>query len=593
MRKVQYIFLLCLSFIFISIPSTFADEKHTAPSVIIQHEQFPEVKAYSTVQGDVHRYHMMFDVPMDRATVETALKKSTWIKDVTHHLDFQWEVDSRQVWVEVNYDEEQLNKAVHRYSSQRLVIDVNGAKTKEGVAMEDAKAFMVYIDDAGSVEKVHISLASTPEIQAPIRTPVSTLNQKYQLVFTEEMNTSSVEEALQKNIKSYEVAVQLDYAWKTDKEVIVEIQLEGEVLDSYYDPTYQLNVTGALTKKGDKLLSSPPFKVYVWEELEQLWRVSLDGSRVEQVTDWNTLYKPVAILNDNDIVLAREKEYFCCHGPYVTLFGMYNIEQQELTSYPVAASRLPEALTNYIGPGSFYADMRGFFYFGDEESISLTNLEQQETVQVNTEGYVHGATFSKDKKHIIFLSSSSLEDRANLDLMLYTIDSKQYRTLIENVPGISPIYDLYDRGDPQRIPMYDDGDTFTFMMYVDGKSQYYDYHWQSGEMVEKKIPFSYDYNLHIVPSHDGAYQLYLPYDQSWTLFEGTNEVAVMEERIYSPTWINDHQFVYQKVKDQDEGKSIIYAYDLLMMEEQIFLEDRLESPHIIGATEKWIYVAAP
>jgi hypothetical protein len=306
----------------------------------------------------------------------------------------------------------------------------------------------------------------------------------------------------------------------------------------------------------------------------------MDGQVRQQLTDFPVLFGMTLIDPDSRyLLLSRYQEYCECDIRYPKLYGVYDLQEGTLTHYPV------DLVREYRGEGDFVADRRGFFYARPDEGVAEPKSDWASRVQID--GFVHGASFSRDHRYL-FMAVGRHEQQRDLDLLLYDLEAGQ---VIKRLPGVVqgtvPISELYDT--PVPISFTDDGRQVTFAMRESDDSlseKRWRYDWETGGVTVWEPPVEKDAWSGYDASDDGMYQLY------WNggLFRGDVFLGEWPER---GVWIpGSHQFAYAKSEPNGFPTKTLYVYDADRREERALAAGMPESLRVIGSSQdgKWLYV---
>ncbi len=447
------------------------------------------------------------------------------------------------------------------------------------------------------VEKkwVTIQLDGLPQIEAPTEAPVYPGNQSYQLTFEQDMDRASVEAALMENftpsgneitreekdkIDAYKQDATFTFHWTSDSALLFSV--DYTISEEQYFLMYDVNVSGAKTKSGDQVLEAPTLEVVLDPYDEQLWKIAVDGSKVEQVSSWDELYQPNQIIDDQYVTLIRPRVSICCHDQVPNVHYVYDMINDEMYEYPHEYNYFDDVMTNYVGFAPFYADKRGFFYEKGNEQFVLEDPMQQQ-VEINTEGYVHGAIFSKAKQHVILVVGETEEDVSDLDLVIYSLEDDTVVSIQEALIGQVPLGVAHSYKYP--VPIVDNGNKvyITMMEQESYNSLNYEYDWKSSEVLFKTLPSQVDLvDVVINESDDGQYQIY-----GEEIYEGAKKLV---EKPYAKHWIKDsHKVAYLQWLDDSSVNVVVYDVDQDKEEVLINMEYGWRTD-IVGVTGDWIYV---
>lgn len=434
-------------------------------------------------------------------------------------------------------------------------------------------------------EEVRVQLDEEPQLHSPLRTVVGAGPQAYTFFFREPMDRSSVEAAIRLHTMDvsspYRVQPALDFHWVHDRQLHVLATLAKMPDADWIGAEYVLNAGGAKTAKGKEISGELAFQAVAMVP-SQVWQVSLDGMQKRQLSSFSAPYFVSAALDDDRrfLLMYRYKEFCECDAPHIPLYAVYDTEDKTFVRYPV------QLVVNYRGKGEFVADRRGFFYTepGDRTEMPPSKW----AVPVNVKGFVHGASFSRDRRYVL-MAVGSAEQKKNLDLVIYDLDTGEERRLQGAVKGTIPI----SEADGATLPVQfaDDGRYATFMMRENNEDmvevrQLYD--WRLGRVVKWSPPVARDAWSGYVQSDDGAYQMY------WNagLYHGETKI---KDSVASGVWIpGTHLLAYlQWEKGQQETSSVetLRILDADKREERVILGGlRSGLTHLVAASRdgKWL-----
>ncbi|MFM1650655.1 hypothetical protein ACI7RC_00985 [Brevibacillus sp. B_LB10_24] len=444
-------------------------------------------------------------------------------------------------------------------------------------------------DYASMTDEVLIQLNSEPRLHSPIRTLVSDGPQEYTLYFRQPMQRDSVEKTLQERAKDfqkdwpYSFVPELAFAWKNDQELLVTAEVPASKPRQISD-SYLLDVKGAQTQNGTVLDEQPNFFATVTKP-DQLWRISLDGKVRERLSSLSEPYMFEQLgMDDRYFFLSRFKEYCECDKELERLYGLYDVEKKQLISYPVPLA------TNYMGPGTFIADRRGFFYKQPDEQTVVP--ESQTAVPVRVDGHIYGSSFSRDGSHLL-LAVGEEQQQANLDLVVYALENGTFERLSGALKGNVPPNEL--SGNPLPIYFYDDGEYVYFAMRDPDKQAElrYMYSWQTKQISTWNSPVDEDAWSGFSSSSDGKYKMY----PNAGLYKG-KELVYQDINVPGNYWINGtHLMVGHKYEDVPDGvapQESITLFDADTQKRWAIMEHLPGGNWVIGSSAdgKWIYLTS-
>lgn len=434
-------------------------------------------------------------------------------------------------------------------------------------------------------EDVLIQLDEEPRLHSPITTVVATTPQKYTLFFRQAMDPASVESSIKTNTdmkedhQASEKRPSFTFAWANDRQLHLIVEVP-ELQQPEYGHQYTINVKGAKTKKGQVLQEPPTFLAALYTQ-PQLWRISSDGKRAEQMTNGEEPYywNQVGLGDDRYGLLFRYTKYCECDANYPKLYAIYDFETDQLTKYPV------ELMTHYLGEGEFYADTRGFFYHEPAKGVTIPASDT--VIKIKVDGFVHGGNFSKNRTHL-FLAVGTREQQKDYDLVILELASKKQTRIPKALKGDVPLSEL--SGSEIGTSFYDDGENVYFIMrsHEEYKEIRYQYNWKTNQVTTWNPPVAPDHWSGFVSSEDRMYQIY------WNagLYKDKERLLEMP---FSEHWLGStHKIVMsippENLENAPIKKAGLHLYDVDTGEAKQILQ---ASPHILGTSKdgKWIYLS--
>ncbi|GAB2700859.1 stalk domain-containing protein [Paenibacillus thermoaerophilus] len=441
-----------------------------------------------------------------------------------------------------------------------------------------------------SEEPVSIWLESEPRLRAPIRTLVSDSPQTYVLEFAEPMNRESVAAAIREQAVEGQSpnAPKLEwfFRWENDRllKADVQVTIKNAEIRTYLYGDYRVDVRGALTSGGKRIKEAPVFMASI-QVPTQLWRYSASGESRELLAAYDEPYSFLKLSHSDRYLIGSRPTDFCeCDAVLDRLYALYDLEEKRLIPYPVKLDRV------YRGTGDFVADRRGFFYERPAAGIEVPGSAQ--AVPIHVDGYVHGASFSKDGRHV-FLYVGDEDQTEGLSVMLYSLESGTARVLEESIEGAPP----HDQGFGRKmaVEFRDDGKQVYFVLH-DGESYReirYAYDWEQDEIRSVQLPIPDEYWSGYSASSDGQYRLYA----NGGLYRGEERLDY-EANWWSEHWLDGtHRLVHSAddyQADQLQYTGSIRVLDAGSMEEKTLYEGLYHYFRIIGTSGdgNWIYVSA-
>lgn len=435
-------------------------------------------------------------------------------------------------------------------------------------------------------EDMRIQLDEEPQLHSTMRTTVGTAPQAYTFFFREPMDRSSVEAAIRLHAKDtsqvHYVEPDFSFHWVNDRQMHLLATLPNLPEVDRAGPEYVLNAAGAKTLRGREIGEDLEFRAVAMVP-SQIWKISLDGARKEKLSAFTAPYLVSNVLdNEHRFLLAYRYRQFCeCDARHIPLYAVYDLDKKELTRY------LDELTVNYRGNGAFVADRRGFFYALPEKGVQVP--ESEWTVSVNVKGFVHGASFSHNRRFVL-MAVGAAEQQKNLDLVIVNLETGKGQRLPGAVKGTIPT----SEADGAILPVTfdDDGRYATFMMRENADSldeirQRYD--WKTEKVTSWNPPVANDSWSGYYQSDDGKYQMYF----NGGLYQGAKKIGEFERwGIWVP---GTHLLAYAKWEEGKEGKpstQSLRIFDADQRQERVILEGLPNGFGVFGASQdgKWLLV---
>ncbi|OPH60024.1 hypothetical protein BC351_19130 [Paenibacillus ferrarius] len=440
-----------------------------------------------------------------------------------------------------------------------------------------------YVEDG--VHAVQITLEPRGFLKAPVMTGVADSPQKYAIVFRENMNRLTVEEALLRLETAGEplpAKPELRFEWQTDKEVYLTVSTQSIKKSDYPSRGYSLDVNGALTNTGQVLRDAPIFRSLVWKP-SQLWRVSAEDGRVEKLSSLSEPFHLQALADSEYMLASQFLEYCECDKTLPKLYSVYDVMLDTMTTYPVPL------MTQYKGQGNFTIDTRGFFY--EQPKTDETVPLSSSAYRIHIDGYVHGAKLSHDRKHVLLaIGKETQED--NLDFVIYDLVSKKAVTMSKILIGRV----LESQVSSAKIPVdfQDDGASVFTYMYNDqnlGITEYR-YEWQTGKFEQWKPPVADQAWSGFLASDDSAYRYYY----NGGMYRGSEKIQ-LPDRISPLLWLKGtHNIAYTKeISTSPHASQTLELYNVDENKSRTILNLPPGNHDFIGGSKdgSWIYVFTP
>lgn len=414
-------------------------------------------------------------------------------------------------------------------------------------------------------EDAEIRLDSEPRLVSPTTTLVPPDVQTYTLTFREPMQRDSVEQAISKHLDDAaalqreaknggtakdgkdRMEVDLTFAWTSDT-VLKLTAAPKKLLPSEgadFTNVYRIQLTGALTQSGKALDDRPLFRAVVTQP-DQLYRYRTDGTGAkEQVSRFNVPYTQMRPLDaqGRHYLLYRPIQWCQCDADYGDFYTVYEPETGKMTPYE------GKLYIDYMGPGDFVADRRGFFYQPNDK------ISTEGTVRVKVEGYVHGANFSRDGKKLL-LALGDEKQEGDYDLAIYDLDKGE---ITQRLPGVltggSPFQLM--NGTKTPVVFTDDGQQVTLAMMRLEEASYLEfrhrYNWQSGTVTAWHPPVEKTTWSGYTMSDDRQYRLFA----NSGLYKGDQKVADgVQLNYFQGQWVHGTHLITQIDPEKDSMKAM-------------------------------------
>ncbi|WP_442603371.1 hypothetical protein [Paenibacillus sp. KN14-4R] len=422
------------------------------------------------------------------------------------------------------------------------VTPIEESKTIDTEGTSDQQSFVASVreeafdyNQISADEGVNIRLDSDPMLLGNyVSTLIPKRDETITFFFKEPMNRSSVEQALlTKNSKDdSRFYPQLLMHWSSDRQLHVKALIVQTKAELYH--SFNLITFGALTQKGVKLTSGS-FTGTIGE-LNQLWKVSSDGSQKKQLTSFQVPYWIEALgQSDTTFLLIRSLGYCQCDRESAKFTTVYDAANQTQTAYPVDI----QIVQSYRGSGSFVADRRGFFYeLSSKNAIDFPKRES--AVTFNLPYYIHGASFSKDGRSLILLTGK--EDQTHdFTMRIVPLDPKQGQETVIQTKLQGKLHENEANGHILPLTFNDDGKKVYFTLRGEnGIEVRYVYDWKKGSVESWNPPIDPMNWAGFQTSSDGRFRIYA----NGGLYDGDLPLKNSFIGWHEGFWIpNTHEFV--------------------------------------------------
>ncbi|USG67684.1 hypothetical protein NDK47_10565 [Brevibacillus ruminantium] len=461
--------------------------------------------------------------------------------------------------------------------------DEGSGASVPGASANEWQIQEIPFDYAAMKDAVVIRLDEEPRLQSPIRTVVGMGPQTFTLFFREAMDRKSVEEAIvaqakEENNGDWFVHPDFEFRWVHDKQLHLRATPQEKVTGMGIE--YRLAVNGARTKSGQVLAKSPDLFALVLPP-NQVWRMSLDGQVREKLSQFPIHYLSEPFLDEEQryLFLRRYTHYCECDGLHPLLYAIYDVQEKTMTHYPV------ELMTTYRGEGRFYVDRRGFFYAEPDKGVKVPEVEGVSRIEID--GYVHGASFSRDRSKLL-MAVGTEEQKQDFDLLIVQLESGQQRRFAGVLKGTVPTSEMDGAVIP--IDLQDDGKQVIIRMRKHEESfeeLVHRFDWGTKTISLWNPPVVKQGWSGYLQTDDGMYQMF------WNggFYKGTTHVAdFMGEGVWLPS---SHRFLFAKYKDSEHGSFMnLNVFDADRNKTETLLEDLQPGLDILGVSRdsKWVYL---
>ncbi|HZG14882.1 MAG TPA: hypothetical protein VE710_07635 [Candidatus Bathyarchaeia archaeon] len=446
----------------------------------------------------------------------------------------------------------------------------------------------VPLNPANMKEPVMIILNEEQRLRSPITTVVAPHPQTYTFFFKEEMDRASVEQALKLNAEKLakaeerNIIPQFSLRWIHHNKLEVTVTVPQANAPDFANRAYRLDLTGAKTASGNVLTEAPYFHAVLYAP-PQLWRISADGKQKEQLYSFDKPYYSITSLDrDSRYLLASRFGMYCeCDADHERLYSVFDREQKQLTSYPF------ELTTNYVGPGSFVLDTRGFFYKKPAEGTIIP--KSNTAIEIQVKEYIHGANLSLNGQYAL-MAVGAESQTSDLDLLLHHVQTGEQQRFPKALKGSVPTSEL--DGEPLPVTFQDNGKQVTFTMQKDGGYEEirYVYDWQNKKISPWNPPIPGDVYSGYTASDDGVYQLFA----NAGLFRGDQ---VISKDLWEGHWLaGTHKLVYKDYQHNGPADSLyreqLKLYDADRQTSTILADNLFIHSNVVGVSPdgKWIYL---
>lgn len=354
-----------------------------------------------------------------------------------------------------------------------------------------------------------IRLDSDPQLEGTdISTFVTLRDETFTLFFKEAVNRNSVKEALTRvySEQSNRLYPKILLFWTSDRQLHIKVLATQLKAWDHNRDSYFLDLSGVTTVAGNALekeaQAAVHFNAIVEQQINQLWRFSIDGKKQEQLTSFTEPYtiEPLDERNEH-LLLSRPSHYCGCDTLYPAYYSVLDTAASQHTVYPLAI----QLSKNYQGAGAFIADSRGFFFEQPAKNIEAPQSNTAHYIQLAD--FVFGASFSKNHENLI-LAVGKKEQKDNYDLLILNLKSNKQQRYPHVIKGNTPEDQAYGRILP--FVFKDDGKRVYFNATDWGthKDLNYYYEWDTKKLIPWSPPTEVTGWTGFTESSDGSFRLY-------------------------------------------------------------------------------------
>jgi hypothetical protein len=401
-----------------------------------------------------------------------------------------------------------------------------------------------------------IRLDSDPQIEGTdISTHVTLRDEKFTIFFKVAVDRNSVKAALTRKYpdQSNQLRPKILLHWTNDRQLHIKVLATQIKAWEQYMKSYFLDLSGITTVAGEPLKNenqgSVHFTAFVDQQMNQLWRFSVDGQTQEQLTDFKEPYGIEPLDEHNEHLLLSRFSHYCeCDALYPFYYSVLDTAPMTRTVYPIDI----QLSKSYHGAGSFIADSRGFFFEQPPQNIEVPQSNTAHYIQVKD--FIFGASFSKNREDLI-LAVGKKEQKDNYDLLILNLKSNKQLRYAHVIKGNIPEDAAFGRILP--FIFKDDGKKVYFYASDEGTHQdlnYY-YEWDTKKVITWSPPKEVTGWTGFTESSDGTFRLYA----NGGLFKNGQhlETTFMIENYYGGIWIPDTH-LYAVPERTTSGKTIVF-----------------------------------
>jgi hypothetical protein len=437
------------------------------------------------------------------------------------------------------------------------------------------------------VSAATIRLDSDPLIEGiDISTFVSLRDEAFTIFFKEAVDQDSVKAAFERNylMQSKQPFPKMLLYWTSERQLHVKVLAAQIKVWEPYSISYFLDLSGITNVAGEVIQEENHenirFNAIVEQQINQLWKFSLNGAKQEQLTNFTEPYTIEPLDENNEhLLLSRPSRYCGCDALYPAYYSMWDTSSSKLTAYPLDI----QLLKNYQGAGAFVADSRGFFFEQPTKKMEAPQSDSAHLIQLAD--FVFGASFSKNRENLI-LAVGKKEQTNNYDLLILNLKSNTQQRYPHVIKGNTPEDQAYGRILP--FVFIDDGKRIYFNStnWETHKDLNYYYEWESKKLISWSPPEEVTGWTGFTESSDGIFRIYA----NGGLFKNGQhqKTSFMIENYYGGIWIpKTHHYVVQE-RSSDKEALVFLDADTLTLTPLIHNLPSDPRLHSISSDGKWL-----
>ncbi|QHE51723.1 hypothetical protein [Pontibacillus sp. HMF3514] len=313
---------------------------------------------------------------------------------------------------------------------------------------------------------------------------------QFNIHFDVPMKMDSVEKQISEGLP-----VKATFEWQGSQNLSVTVP-SIPIKDRYIREVH-IDIDGAITESGKHLEKHNRFRMILTKP-NQIYAYSLDVSKEQKLSSFQTYYYKAEPLADSTFVLYQNTEYCECDANYPKLTYLYK-PGKEPVFYPEGIKMNP------ITEELLIVDPRGFFISEDSP-----HYDEQIQYRVNPGGFVGGARVMPEQNTLLMAVGDNKKDE-KFDLVVHDLSTQKQDRYKDVIPGM-PENALTGGKTPIKFYSYGDHIGFVAKSKTFNKSYYYDKNtgetkelYLDGKNLAHYFYFSADGNYRYVRD-EGIYQ---------------------------------------------------------------------------------------